>query len=159
MSFSVSFAMRGFSPSRALPSINSQPIRLLGVQEPEKPILREGLSMTHTWLAGVDEAPAVAQLLCEFRDWWASSEPRDDDLLASVRHIMAGTDGEYLLAGMDDDEPAGVAQLRYRWSVWKTAADCWLEDLYVREAARRSGLGTGLVQAAVERARSRGCRR
>ena len=37
--------------------------------------------------------------------------------------------------------------------------DCWLEDLFVREAARGTGLGTGLVEAALERARDRGCRR
>ena len=36
----------------------------------------------------------------------------------------------------------GVAQIRFRWSVWKTAEDCWLEDLYVRESARRAGSGT-----------------
>ena len=58
-----------------------------------------------------------------------------------------------------DGEPAAVAQIRFRWSVWKTAEDCWLEDLYVREAARRGGLGRALVEAAVARAQERGCRR
>ena len=67
---------------------------------------------------------------------------------------MADGSGEYLLAGED-----GVCQLRYRWSVWTGADDCWLEDLYVRESARGRGLGRKLVEAAVERARSRGCRR
>jgi len=43
--------------------------------------------------------------------------------------------------------------------VWKSAEDCWLEDLFVREDARRSGLGRALVDAAVERARERGCKR
>ena len=115
--------------------------------------------MASAWIAGLDEAPAVAGLLGEFRDWWGSSNPPDDDMLASVRHIMVGTDGEYLLAAGDDGEPAGVAQVRYRWSVWKTAPDCWLEDLYVREGARRAGLGKALVDAVIERATERGCRR
>ena len=52
-----------------------------------------------------------------------------------------------------------MCQIRFRWSVWKTAEDCWLEDLYVREAARRGGLGRALVEAAVARAQARGCRR
>ena len=39
------------------------------------------------------------------------------------------------------------------------ALDCLLEDLYVEDPARRHGLGEALVNAAVERARERGCRR
>src|ERR687896_2160305 len=53
----------------------------------------------------------------------------------------------------------GVCQLRYRLSVWTGADDCWLEDLYVDEGARGSGLGRALVNTAFERARQRGCRR
>jgi GNAT superfamily N-acetyltransferase len=101
----------------------------------------------------------VAALLCEFRDWWGNSEPSDEDMLASVEEIIAGRDGEYLLAAAEDGEQAGVAQLRYRWSVWKTAYDCCLEDLYVRESERRSGLGRALALGAADRARSLGCRR
>ena len=41
----------------------------------------------------------------------------------------------------------------------EVAEDCWLEDLFVREEARRFGLGRALVDAAVERARERGCKR
>ena len=116
--------------------------------------------MTRVWTAGPGEAETVARLLCEFRDWWGSTEPDAPDMLASVRRIMSGDDGEYLLgAGGDGDETGGVVQLRFRWSVWKTAEDCWLEDLYVREQSRRGGLGRALVEAAVERARARGCRR
>ena len=81
-------------------------------------------------------------------------------MLASVRRIIAGGDGQYLLAAPDDGVPVGVAQLRYRWSVWKTAHDCWLEDLYVREHARRGGFGRALVRGGRRpRAQSRGCRR
>ena len=118
------------------------------------------LQRTSIWTAGVDEAAAVARLLGEFRDWWGNGEPSDAEMLASVRRIMAGGDGEFLLgaAGVAE-EPHGVCQIRFRWSVWKGAEDCWLEDLYVREAARRAGLGRALVEGAVARARERGCRR
>jgi GNAT superfamily N-acetyltransferase len=43
--------------------------------------------------------------------------------------------------------------------VWTGADDCWLEDLFVRDEARGAGLGRALVEAAFERARSRGVRR
>lgn len=37
--------------------------------------------------------------------------------------------------------------------------ECTLEDLFVREETRGAGLGRALVDAALERARARGCRR
>jgi GNAT superfamily N-acetyltransferase len=112
------------------------------------------------WVADAGEAPVVARLLAEFRDWWGNPEPGDAEMLTSVERIMAGRDGEYLLGShVAGPEPTGVAQIRFRWSVWKGAEDCWLEDLYVRERARRGGLGRALVEAAVTRARERGCRR
>ena len=128
----------------------------LRYQGSRRPKLREA---PVTWIATPDEAPAVARLLVEFGEWWGNAHMPEADVLASVRRIMADGDGEYLLAAGPDGDPAAVAQIRFRWSVWKSAEDCWLEDLYVRDAARRSGLGRALVEAAMARARERGCRR
>jgi GNAT superfamily N-acetyltransferase len=112
------------------------------------------------WQAGAGDAPDVARLIAEFGEWWGNAGPGAGEIQASVERIMAGGDGEYLLGAPDErGGPAGVCQLRFRWCVWKSAEDCWLEDLYVREEARRSGLGRALVEAAIERARERGCKR
>ena len=110
------------------------------------------------WRAAPDEAQAVAALLGGFRDHLGYTAPGDASLLASVERIIARDDAEYLLAA-DGDEPQGVVQVRYRWSVWWDAEDCWLEDLYVRDDARGEGLGRALTEAVLERARRRGCRR
>jgi ribosomal protein S18 acetylase RimI-like enzyme len=110
------------------------------------------------WRAAPDEAQAVAALLGGFRDHLGYTAPCDASLLASVERIIARDDAEYLLAA-DGDEPQGVVQVRYRWSVWWEAEDCWLEDLYVRDDARGKGLGRALTEAVLERARRRGCRR
>ncbi len=69
---------------------------------------------------------------------------------------MEGADGEFLL-GFVGEEPAGFVQLRWRWAVWTRALDGWLEDLFVSERHRRSGLGRSLGEAAIERARELGC--
>lgn len=112
-----------------------------------------------TWRAGPAQAADVARLLAEFGAWFGNHEPGEDEVRASVERIMAGDDGEYLLGAVGDSGPVGVCQLRFRWSVWKSAEDCWLEDLFVRDEARRSGLGRALVEAAIERAGQRGCKR
>jgi GNAT superfamily N-acetyltransferase len=109
------------------------------------------------WRAAPDEAPAVAALLAAFRDHLGYDQPSDASMLASVERIIVRDDAEYLLAGERD--PVGVAQVRYRWSVWWDAEDCWLEDLYVRPEARGDGVGRTLVEVVVDRARERGCRR
>ena len=110
------------------------------------------------WRADTAEAEDVARLIAEFGKWWGKNVMPEAEVRASVERIMGGDDGEYLL-GAVDGAPVGVCQLRFRWSVWKSAEDCWLEDLFVREEARRSGLGRALVEAALERARERGCKR
>jgi GNAT superfamily N-acetyltransferase len=111
------------------------------------------------WRAEPAEAATVAGLIAEFGEWWGQNVLPADQIQASVERIMGGDDGEYLLGAPDGGDPGGVCQLRFRWSVWKSTEDCWLEDLYVQEDARRSGLGRLLVEAAVERARERGCKR
>jgi GNAT superfamily N-acetyltransferase len=110
-----------------------------------------------TWLADESELDTVARLLGEFRDWFGNTTPTDGEMRESAARIRAA-DGEYLL-GAVDAEPVGVCQVRYRWSVWTTGEDAWLEDVFVRDAARGSGLGRALVEAAIERARERGCAR
>jgi GNAT superfamily N-acetyltransferase len=114
--------------------------------------------MLRTWVAGLEDGPAVAGLLCDFRDWWGYAEPSGAEMSARVERLMRSGEAEFLLAG-DGDAPAGVCQLRYRYGVWLGAPDCWLEDLFVREPARGGGVGRALAQAAITRARERGCRR
>lgn len=116
--------------------------------------------MAEVWLAGEGEAPTVAGLLVEFRDWWKRDAPARESFDASVWRLMEGADAEFLLAARRAGEPAaGVCQLRYRYVLWVEGEECLLEDLFVRDDDRRGGLGAALVDAAIERARARGCRR
>jgi GNAT superfamily N-acetyltransferase len=114
--------------------------------------------VTEAWIARAHEAGTVAGLLCEFRDWWGYTEPSDAEMGVRVERLIASGEAEFLLAG-EPDAPAGVCQLRYRFGLWLGAPDCWLEDLFVREPARGRGVGRSLAQAAIARARERGCRR
>jgi ribosomal protein S18 acetylase RimI-like enzyme len=111
------------------------------------------------WRASPEDAPAVASLLSAFRDHMRRDSPDDAAFLVTVERLISRDDTEYLLAAGDSGPPQGVVQLRFRWTIWWDAEDCWLEDLYVRESARGAGLGRALVNAAIERAAERGCRR
>jgi GNAT superfamily N-acetyltransferase len=112
------------------------------------------------WLAEEDDADAVSSLIAAFRDWWGKEDPPLEQIRRTVGALLSDPATEFLLAApTDDNPPAGVCQLRYRLSVWTGTDDCWLEDLYVEDRARRGGLGRALVTAAVERATDRGCRR
>jgi len=112
------------------------------------------------WVAEPHEVETVGALLIAFRDHNGYDRPTDNAMLAMLDRLIEDPQTEYLLAAPGDDAPpAGVCQLRFRPSIWTSADDCWLEDLYVRAEARRSGLGQALVEFAIERAAARGCRR
>jgi ribosomal protein S18 acetylase RimI-like enzyme len=108
--------------------------------------------------ARLEDSPAVAGLLCEFRDWWGYGEPSDHEMHERVKRLIARAEAGFLLAE-DGGATVGVCQLRYRYGVWLGAPDCWLEDLFVRESARGAGVGRALAQAAIACAREHGCRR
>jgi len=107
-------------------------------------------------VAAREDAEVVARLLCDFRDHEGRHWPPDDAMLAGVQRLIGRDDVDYLLGG---DPPMGVIQLRYRYGVWWDAEDCCVEDVFVREGARGTGLGRALVSFAIDRARERGCRR
>ena len=102
----------------------------------------------------------MTALIAGFRDWWGKDRPSYEEIREPVSVLVEDSATDFLLAAPDDAErPAAVCQLRYRLSVWTGADDCWLEDLFVEDAARGAGLGRALVEAAIEQALARGCRR
>ena len=113
--------------------------------------------MARVFVATPDNVRDVARLIAAFRDWQGRDGAlRRRSIADTVRRLLADPNAEFLLAG---DPAAGVCQLRYRLSVWTGTDDCCLEDLFVEEAGRGSGMGRALVEAAVARARERGCAR
>jgi len=113
-------------------------------------------SQARVRLAGPGDAEDVARLISGFRAYYGEELPPDEEILAAVRRLIGDPSTEYLLAG---EPPAGVAQLRFRLSVWTGSEDAWLEDLFVEPGARGVGAGRALTEASIERARLRGCAR
>ena len=112
------------------------------------------------WRAGPHEAEDVARLLIAFRDHMGMTWPSDNAFLAGAERLLDDPDTEFLLgAPSEDAPPTGVVQLRFRWGIWRAGGDMLLEDLFVEEHARGTGLARALVEGALDRARERGCRR
>ena len=107
-------------------------------------------------LAAPTDLATVTRLIAAFRDFLGSDYPDNAAIEATVATLIDDRSTEYLLIG---DPETGFAQSRFRLSVWTGTEDAWLEDLFVEPGARGSGLGRTLVEAAVERARARGCGR
>jgi GNAT superfamily N-acetyltransferase len=111
-------------------------------------------------LAQPSNLDAVARLMAAFRDHIGLSAPSDDEVRAGAQRLLGDADTEFLLGAPDGSaDPAGIAQLRFRYGIWRAGGDCLLEDLFVDARARGAGLGRALVQATIDRARARSCRR
>ena len=112
------------------------------------------------WRAEPHEAEAVGELMVAFRDHLGVEWPSANAFFAGVDKLIEDPNTAFLLAAPDQDSPPmAVAQVRFRFGIWWAAEDCLLEDLFVLEQARGTGLGRALVAGVVELARERGCRR
>src|SRR4051794_9602600 len=107
--------------------------------------------------ASLEDLDELTRLVAGFRDWWDKADPDDASIRATLSRLLDDPNTEFLLAS--DGAAVGFCQLRYRLSVWTGVEDCWLEDLFVVDSAHGAGHGRALVEAAVESARARGCKR
>lgn len=113
----------------------------------------------HIWRAGRDEVDDVGRLMIAFRDHFGESWPSDNAMLAGVEKLLDDVHTDFLLGAIAEGErPQAVAQLRFRHGVWRAGTECLLEDLFVQEGARGSGLGRAMLEAVLARARERGAR-
>ena len=95
----------------------------------------------HAWIAERHEAETVADLLIAFRDHMGSDWPSDNAFLAGVERLMDDRDTDFVLgAPHADAPPAGVVQLRFRFGIWRAGGDCLVEDVFVAEDLRGTGL-------------------
>ena len=103
--------------------------------------------------AGTDDFEAVGRLLDAFNREYDEPTPGPEQLTARVRERGGGGDTALLLIGAGPD---GLALLRFRPSLWSSALECDLAELYVVPALRGHGLGRTLLDAAIALARERG---
>ncbi len=103
--------------------------------------------------AGPADATEVAVLLHDFNVEFDTPSPGVAALAARLEEMLAG-DG--LVALLSEQPDTGVALMSFRPNAWYAGPVGLLDELFVRPLLRGSGIGTGLLTAAVELTRDRG---
>jgi ribosomal protein S18 acetylase RimI-like enzyme len=80
-----------------------------------------------------DDADAIGRLLYDFNTEFEEPAPDPPAIADRMRELMTGDDFVVLLVG---DGPDGLAVLRFRPSIWSSALECYLAELYVVPALR-----------------------
>lgn len=109
--------------------------------------------MSEVRLAAPGDAAAIGRMLHDFNREYDEPTPAPEAIAARVGELLARGEATVLLAG---SEPAGLAVLRFRPSLYRDALDAYLEELYVLPGRRGHGLGRALMESALDLARARG---
>jgi ribosomal protein S18 acetylase RimI-like enzyme len=107
-------------------------------------------------IATHDDIGCLIPIILAFRDA-GDDFPTAESLQSDLPRLIADEDTEFLIAGSPSHPCLGFLQQRYRHTLWLSAPEAYIEDLFVAQDARRQGIGRRLVEFAVERARARGC--
>jgi GNAT superfamily N-acetyltransferase len=85
-------------------------------------------------------------------------DPSDDDLLAMSRVLIADPDreGTQLIARDDEGRASGFATIFWTWTTLSAARIGVMNDLFVSERARGTGVAEALIAACAERCRGHG---
>jgi GNAT superfamily N-acetyltransferase len=109
--------------------------------------------------AVASDVPTILQLIRELAEY----ERLTHEVVAteaSLHHALFGPGARVgaLLARVED-EPVGFALFFYNFSTFLGRSGLYLEDLFVRPAWRRHGIGRRLLTALAQRAVAEGCGR
>ena len=108
--------------------------------------------------ATADDSGRVLSLLEEIMEHHGVAPPPRQRLLDTVTAILASP-SHVLLVADDDGAVVGMCALIFSQSTWSASPVCELQDVVVTQSHRRLEVGRGLLSAAEELARDRGCSR
>lgn len=100
-----------------------------------------------------EDAAVIAHLVALLATNLQESSPVDESY---VRNYLDTTGGGVLVAEVKG-EVAGVLSYTLRPNLYHAAPTCLIEELVVKEGFRDGGIGSRLLEAAVEMAKEYGC--
>ena len=109
--------------------------------------------------AGPADAATVHRFICEL----AVYEREPDAVTYGPERLQAQMNRPVppftCLLAEREGAPVGFALYFYTYSTWEGTETLYLEDFFVPESARRTGVGRALFAALARQARARGCQR
>jgi GNAT superfamily N-acetyltransferase len=110
-------------------------------------------------IAAVTEAdlPELLLLMRGYCDFY-EVDPSDEDLLAMSRALIDDPEreGVQLIARDDDGRATGFATIFWTWSTLSASRIGVMNDLFVDDRSRGTGVAEALIEACAERCRERG---
>jgi GNAT superfamily N-acetyltransferase len=100
---------------------------------------------------GEDEREAWNPLWADYLAFYKTTLTRDVSDLAWTR-FHDPDEPIFALGGYVDGELMGIAHYLFHRSTWAPYRYCYLEDLFVADAARGKGLGRALIEAVYAKA-------
>lgn len=112
-------------------------------------------SETQIAVAGAGDLSSLAGIILAFRDHLGARGPSPEALGEYLPRVLADDRCEFLLARQEGDT-VGYANYRFFPSIWSTALEVHLEDLFVLEPQRSKRIGQKLLEAVLTRGQERG---
>jgi ribosomal protein S18 acetylase RimI-like enzyme len=98
-----------------------------------------------------EDAPLLAPLIAALASE-EGTEPADLESIETVVSALLQSGVSDFLLALIDGEPVGCLQIAYRLSTWHAAPYAYLEDFYLAPEARARGVGTKMLDYALQRA-------
>lgn len=105
------------------------------------------------------DIPLILELITELADYERLVHEVKADAQRMHDHLFGPRPYAEVLIGEVDGEPQGFALFFHNYSTWLSQPGIYLEDLFVRPAARGAGLGKALLTELARLAVERGCGR
>ena len=101
-----------------------------------------------------EDAPRIAPLIAALAAEEGAATADVEDIETVVSALLQSGVSDFLLA-LIEGRPVGCLQIAYRLSTWEAAPYAYIEDFYLAPEARARGIGTKLLDYALQRADGR----
>lgn len=113
----------------------------------------------HVALASFADIPALADLLAILFEQEAEFQPDRDAQMHGLTRILENPHMGSILVVKQQDSAVGMISLLYTVSTALGERVALLEDMVILPTVRNTGIGSQLLQAAIDHARTAGCKR